>query len=502
MKTMIQGGYVVAFDGKGHRILRDGVVVFQDGEIIHVGKSYDGQVGRVIDAKGKLVSPGFINIHALASTSITQLRLDGLMSALSVSKSFAVDGQGSMDLVGEDLETSSLFAFTELLKGGSTTIVAITPMAISHWQAPKEQAEVLARTAGELGARAYISHQYRSAVRYWSPDGALHYHWDEQAGRAGLAQALRFAEEFEGSFDDRVQTMLFPFQFDTCSAQLLLETKQATQERDLLIHMHVSQSLWEFYEIKRRYGKTPIRYLYDTGFLDPKVILTHVLYTTLNPITGYPKGDTSDIDLLARSGVTVAHCPVLYSRGVRGEGMLHSFGAYLKLGCNMTLGTDTFPMDMIREMRTAAIMGKAADQDPLAVTARDVFNAATINGAKALGREDLGRLAPGAKADIVIVDMTALHLGLIDDPIKTLVYMASQRDIETVLVDGKIVVEGGRVPGVDEEVLARKANQVNQRQKMAFVPQNPFGLLADVLFPPSFPNLLSQRNHPGRRRSR
>ena len=85
IKTMIQGGYVVAFDGKGHRILRDGVVVFQDGEIIHVGKSYDGQVDRVIDAKGKLVSPGFINIHALASTSITQLRLDGLMSALSVS---------------------------------------------------------------------------------------------------------------------------------------------------------------------------------------------------------------------------------------------------------------------------------------------------------------------------------------------------------------------------------------------------------------------------------
>jgi cytosine/adenosine deaminase-related metal-dependent hydrolase len=167
--------------------------------------------------------------------------------------------------------------------------------------------------------------------------------------------------------------------------------------------------------------------------------------------------------------------------------MLRSFGEYLRMGCNMTLGTDTFPMDMIVEMRCAAVMGKVANRDPLAVTARDVFNAATLGGAKALGREDLGRLAPGAKADIVIVDLTGLHVGLIDDPIKTLVYMASQRDIEMVIVDGRVVVEGGRVPGVDEEELAKKANEVNQRQKMAFTRQNPMGLSVDELFPPSFP---------------
>ena len=86
----------------------------------------------------------------------------------------------------------------------------------------------------------------------------------------------------------------------------------------------------------------------------------------------------------------------------------------------------------------------------------------------------------------MIVDLTGLHVGLIDDPIKTLVYMASQRDIETVIVDGGVVVEGGRVPGADEEELARKANEVNQRQKMAFARQNPMSLSAEELFPPSF----------------
>ena len=485
MKTMIQGGYVVAFDGKGHRIIRDGVAVYEDDKIIHVGKSYGGEVDRTIDAKGKLVGPGFINIHAVASICITHLTLDSPRGGLAKSKAFVVDGVGNLDLLDEGLETSALFCFVELLKGGATTSVPITAMAPSRWESPKEQAEVLAKTAGELGARAYISHQYHEAQLYQTEDGVVHYHWDKEAGRAGLERGLRFCEEFEGSYNDRIRTMLFPAQSGTCSAELLRETKEAASERGLMIHMHVAEGLFtEFYEIQRKHGKTPVQYLYDTGFLDPKVIITHVLYTTLNPVTGYPKGDTRDIELLAKSGATVAHCPVIYARGGR---LLHSLGRYLKEGVNIALGTDAFPMDMIMEMRYAAIMGKVADRAPLAVTARDVFNAATLGGAKALGRKDLGRLAVGAKADIVIVDLTGLHVGLIDDPIKTLVYMASQRDIETVIVDGRVVVEGGRVPGVDEEELARRANEVNQWQKMAFVKQNPMGLSAEELFPPSFP---------------
>ena len=485
-KTLVQGGYVVAFDGNSHRIVRDGVVVFEGSEIVHVGKSYEGDVDRTIDARGKLVCPGLINIHAVASTSITHLRLDGSMSALNVSKAYVVDGEGDLDLVGEDLQTSSLFSWVALLKGGATTSVTITPMAPSRWESPKEQAEVLAKTAGELGARAYVSHQYRSGVKYWTRDGASHYHWNEDAGRAGLARALRFGEQFEGSYDDRVRTMLFPYQFDTCSPDLLRATKEAAQERSLIIHMHTAQSLSELNESLRRYGRTAVQYLNDIDFLGDRVILTHLLYTTLNPMSGFPRNDTSDVRLLADSGTTVAHCPVLYSRGVRGEGMLRSFGEFLRLGCNMTLGTDTLPMDMIREMRCAVIMAKMADQDPVAVTARDVFNAATLGSAKALGREDLGRLAPGAKADIVIVDLTGLHVGLIDDPIKTLVYMASQQDVETVIVDGREVVSGGRVPGVDEEELAARANEVNQRQKAAFGAQNPQGRSLEELFPPSF----------------
>ncbi len=106
----------------------------------------------------------------------------------------------------------------------------------------------------------------------------------------------------------------------------------------------------------------------------------------------------------------------------------------------MGLGTDTYPQDMIEEMRWAALGCKWIDRDANRGTARDVFNAATLGGARALGRSDIGRLAPGAKADIIIVDLHRLHCGVVDDPIKTLIYAADGGDVETVIVDGRTVL--------------------------------------------------------------
>jgi cytosine/adenosine deaminase-related metal-dependent hydrolase len=164
--------------------------------------------------------------------------------------------------------------------------------------------------------------------------------------------------------------------------------------------------------------------------------------------------------MLAKTGTTLGHTPAVWARVGLG---LHSYAKFRDAGVNIAIGTDAFPMDMLMEMRYAAIMGKAVEMNRTAVTAEDVFNAATLGGAKALGRPDLGRLAPGAKADIVIVDLTGLHTALTYDPIKTMVYFASQNDIKTVIVDGRKVVEEGRIPGLDEEELGRKANEVNHR---------------------------------------
>jgi cytosine/adenosine deaminase-related metal-dependent hydrolase len=465
MRTLIRGSWVVGYNGQEHLLIKDGVVLYEDDKIIHIGRSYDGETDETIEAKGGLVIPGLINIHAVTSIDIVHFRIDG------VGKGGGQSSKESMQeglknprayLEGEDLATSAEFCLAGLLKGGATTIGEITAFGTTGLQPPKEQAKSFVEMAGRFGARMYISHPYIDMKKYTDESGT-HYHHDEEGGLRALEEGVRFCEEYEGAHEDRVRAMLFPYKFDACSERLLRETRVRADELDVPVHMHTAQYLPEFYETLRRHGKTPVHFLHDIGFLASKTILTHLLYTSLNPASQAPNADIRDprdIQILAKTGTTLGHTPAVWARVGLG---LHSYAKFRDAGVNIAIGTDAFPMDMLMEMRYAAIMGKAVEMNRAAVTAGDVFNAATLGGAKALGRPDLGRLAPGAKADIVIVDLTGLHTALTYDPIKTMVYFASQNDIKTVIVDGRKVVEEGRILGLDEEELARKANEVNHR---------------------------------------
>ncbi len=486
MRTLINGSWIIGFQHGSHRVLRDGVVVIEDDRIIHVGRSFDGHVDRTIDAIGKLVSPGFVNIHALANIDIQTLGLDTSEGGYASPQEYAVEGRGDIELQGERLQASALFSLVQLLKGGATTIVEITTMAPSRFEVPRDEVPALVEAAGQLGARVYVSHKFRAGKRYLAADGVTHYHWDLDAGLAGLAFGAEMVRRYEGTQDGRIRTMLFPYQFDACPRELLIAVKRTAQELGVPVHMHTSQSLFEFHDCLRRYGMTPVRLLESIGFLDEQVILTHLIYTTLHPASGFAPGDDSDLRVVAASGATVAHCANVYVR--RGK-ILRSFARYRELGINVPIGTDTFPQDMIEEMRWTALACKWMDRDANRGTARDVFNAATIDRARALQRDDIGRLAPGAKADIVIVDFRKPHIGPVDDPIKTLVHVAGSADIDTVIVDGKLVVEQGRVPGLDETKLLAQAAEAHLWQKGRFAAQHPTGRSAADLFPATFPTL-------------
>ena len=464
-RTLVRGRWVVGYDGREHRLIEDGVVVYEDDRIVHVGKSYDGHADEVIDAEGRLIIPGLINIHAVSNIDIVHFRIDGLGTGGSpVTRARMLEGIGNPKAYfeGEDIRTSARFSIAGLLKGGATTIGEITAFGSTGLQPPREQVEALAETAAEMGARMYLSHPCLDGKRYTGASGDR-YHFDEEAGLKALDEAVRFCDEYEGAQDDRIRTMLFPYRFDHCSERLLRKTKEKASELDVPIHMHTSQYLPEYHEIVRRHGKTPVHYLHDIGFLGPKTILTHLLYTSLNPISPAPDTalrDPRDAEMLAATGTTLGHTPAIWAR----YGLpLHSYAKFRDAGVNIAIGTDAFPMDMLMEMRVAAIMGKTVERERAAVTAGDVFNASTLGGAAALDRPDLGRLAKGAKADIVIVDLTGLQTALTFDPIRTMVYFASQSDIETVIVDGKKVVERGRIPGLDEEKLATEADEINRR---------------------------------------
>ena len=149
------------------------------------------------------------------------------------------------------------------------------------------------------------------------------------------------------------------------------------------------------------------------GLLGPRTSVAHCLFTTAHPWTHLPEGEpgrhaSDDLRILAETATSVVHCPMVFAR--RGLAM-HSFDRYRVAGINLAMGTDTFPRDIIHEMRVAALVCKVVEGNFLVGNARDLYDAATLGGARLLGRDDLGRLAPGAKADLIVVDFQDLHVG-------------------------------------------------------------------------------------------
>ncbi len=240
--------------------------------------------------------------------------------------------------------------------------------------------------------------------------------------------------------------MLFPAHVDTCTPELLTDTRKAAKELGVRVQIHTTINLIEFHTVMRSHRCTPVELLHRIGFLDPEVSLGHCIFISGHSWLAYPYGD--DLKIIADSGASVAHSPLKYLK--LGTAM-ESFDRYLKAGVNVALGTDTFPKDIVSEMRYAALVSRLAENSFIAGQPRDVFNAATVGGAKLIGREDLGRLQKGAKADITIVNLKNIAFGAVRDPIKALVETGTSRDVRTVIVDGEVLVDGGKYLRVNEE---------------------------------------------------
>jgi cytosine/adenosine deaminase-related metal-dependent hydrolase len=374
-----------------------------------------------------------------------------------------------------EAETSAMLNVLELLSGGCTTLVEVgaSALLVHH----------LAQQVERFGVRAYLGPGFRSANYYRDAAGVVQYDWDEEAGRQGLEAASNFIRAYDGTAAGRVRGMLFPLQVDTCSRALLQATHKAAEELGVPVQIHTGQNLMEFHQVLRQYGCTPVELLAETGLLGPRTTLGHCIMVSGHPQAHYPDGH--DLDLIAAAQANVAHCPV--SLGRRGM-HLHHLSGYLRRGINVGLGTDIHPFDLIREMRDAGLICKVAAESPNAGTARDVFTAATIGGATALGRSDLGRLCPGAKADVVIVNQRALHYGAVCDPIRSLVDCGVASDVETVIVDGRLVMEHRHIPAAPPlpDLLAR-AQEYAEAYWQRYMQLDWNGRTAQEAFPNAFP---------------
>jgi cytosine/adenosine deaminase-related metal-dependent hydrolase len=175
---------------------------------------------------------------------------------------------------------------------------------------------------------------------------------------------------------------------------------------------------------------------------------------------------------------------------VRRARYLDHWQKYRKAGVNLSLGSDTYPRDMVLNMRTASYFGKVLGRDLAAVPAQEVFEAATLNGAKSLGRSDLGRLAVGAKADIIVIDLSGrdtLRYGPVRDPIRSLVECGIGDDVETVIVDGRVCMENRIIPDLDLARLRDSAQRVGERMWADWATWDPQGRSAEQVNPWSFP---------------
>jgi cytosine/adenosine deaminase-related metal-dependent hydrolase len=225
----------------------------------------------------------------------------------------------------------------------------------------------------------------------------------------------------------------------------LRDSRDAARDRGLPFTLHVAQSVSEVREIIRRHGKTPVQWAHEIGILGPDTILGHALFLDSHSwIRWWTK---TDLALIAETGSSVAHCPTPFAR--YGQ-IMENFGDYLRAGVTMGLGTDTTPHNLVEEMRKAAVLARIAARDIATVTTSDLLYAATAGGAKALMRDDLGRIATGKKADLVLVDLTLPQMIPARDPLRSFVYHAADRAVRDVFVDGRQVVAESKVLTLDQ----------------------------------------------------
>ena len=475
MSTIVirNAAWVIAWDeAAGRHVYHRDVDLAFDDRIISIGPNYTGSADRVIDGADRMVLPGLIDIHShpeheplyrgvREEHGVRNMHMTGLYER---SQAFSATDD-------EARAASAEFAYCELLLSGVTSLVDISP-AWEGW------IELFAKS----GMRGFVAPGFASARWRLDNDFELKFSWDEARGREGLATALELVDRAARHPSGRLSGVVSPMQIENCTAELLRDSHAAVRERGIPFTVHIAQSVLEVQEMIRRHGKTPVQWAHEIGILGSDTILGHALFLdTHSWIRWWTK---ADLALIADHGCSVAHCPTPFAR--YGQ-VMENFGDYLRAGVNMGLGTDTTPHNLVEEMRKAAIFARIAARDIATVTTSDLLHAATVGGARALMRDDLGRIAPNGKADVVLVDLTVPQMRPVRDPLRSFIYHAADRAVCDVFVDGRQVVANRKVLTLDQDDAADRLVGAQQRMLEAAAQRDYRGRSAEQISPLSLP---------------
>ncbi|KAA3498973.1 N-ethylammeline chlorohydrolase [Rhizobium rhizogenes] len=474
-RTLLTASWVVGHKDGSHRLLKNGEVVFENGEILFVGHGFPGEVARRVDFGNALISPGLIDLDALSDLDTTILGIDhypGWAKGRVWPRSYVEAGPYEM-YSGEELAFQKRFAFGQLLLNGITTAAPIASLFYRQWGETVAEFEAAADAAGELGLRVYLSPAYRSGGMVLEEPGRMVPVFDEERGFQGLKDAVSFIEKQSGRHGDLVRGMLAPDRVETSTLALLQRTDAAARDLGCKFRLHMAQGTMEVDTVRSLHGSTAPVWLAKAGLLSERLVAPHATNAT-----------DEDLALYAENGVSIVHCPLVSARG---GSKLSSFSSCRQRGINIAMGTDTAPADMLMNLLVGLITCRISDGAPDRVRSADLFDAATIGGATALGRSDLGHLSKGARADIAVFDLDDTVMAPSVDPITTIVTGGSGKITRAVFVDGRLSMRSRQVANIDME-RARVQAQAQFDGLIAKYPERSWANPpVSEIFPPSYP---------------
>lgn len=417
MKILIKDAQIISMtkdQGVAGNYYVQGNIAIYNGKISGIGNiSEDGDFDKIIDASDCVVLPGFVNTHTHAAMTLFRSYADDLplMEWLNT-KIWPIEAI----MTGKDIYWGTMLSVLEMIKSGTTTFVDMYCFM-----------DEVARSVDESGIRAVLSRGMIGTA----PNG-----------ETSLLESVDFIKNWQGKADGRITTMLAPHAPYTCPPEYLKKVMDYSDQLGVGINIHLAETLSEVSDMEKAYGKTPVALMDEIGLFERHVLGAHLVHVT-----------SEEIDILARKKVGVAHNPQSNMKLASGIAPVTEM---LKRGIPVALGTDGASsnnnLDILEEMRTASLLQKVATMNPTSIPAYQAIEMATRNGASALRLdEEIGQIAVGKKADLIIVDFHKPHLCPMHDIAANLVYAAQSSDVKTVIIDGKVVMENRQVLTMDEE---------------------------------------------------
>ncbi len=421
MSVLIKNVGLVPMDGKEEWISNTNIYISED-KIIHIGEiREDIEVEREIDGKHKIAMPGLVNAHTHIGMSLLRNFADDMpLHDWLTKKIWPIEA----NLTGEDVYWASLLSMVEMIESGTT---AFCDMYFFM--------DVVAKALEESGMRGVLT---RGLIE------------EQGQSKNKLDETRKLFNDWNDKADGRIKVMVAPHAPYTCSPDYLKEIISLAKELDTGIHIHLSETKKELEDSLKEHGKTPIEHVADLGLLDFHTIGAHCVHVNDN-----------DINIIKEKGLFPVNNPSSNLKLASGFAPIDSM---LKAGIPVALGTDGSSsnnnLNMFEEIHLASIINKAVTGDAVSVPAIKALEMATINGAKALGWEDeIGSIEVGKKADLILIDTDKSHLYPHHDQISALAYSTQGSDVDTVMVNGKILMENRVIKTLDVEKIKYMAEK-------------------------------------------